>query len=67
MISFQVNEAEKDRLESEEMHMATASRYEAAEKEVKKLQRSLKRNINKSKPYFEANNEFKLVLEVSLK
>ncbi|PIK49451.1 hypothetical protein BSL78_13681 [Apostichopus japonicus] len=61
--TMKVNEAEKDRLESEEMHMATASRYEAAEKEVKRLQRSLKRNINKSKPYFEANNEFKLVLE----
>lgn len=61
--TMKVNEAEKDRIESEEMHMATASRYEEKEREVKRMQKSLKRNINKSKPYFEAKNEFNLVLE----
>lgn len=61
--TMKVNEAEKERIDSEAEHLATSSRFEAAEKEVKRLQRSQKRNINKSRPYFENKNELNLLLE----
>jgi len=48
-----VNESEVERNLSEEEHRVKSKAYQAAEKKVIALQRSLKRSINKSRPYFE--------------
>ena len=46
---FQVNEAEKERNESEEEHQRTMIRFKVAEDQVQSLQKDLKRAITKSK------------------
>ena len=48
----QVNESERERLESELEHMKVAQRLNDAEQRVKKLQRDWKRNIAKSRQIF---------------
>ena len=46
---FQVNEAEKEKLESECAHMETAGAFNEIDQHVKALQKDLKRSINKSR------------------
>jgi len=48
----QVNESERERLESEVEHMEVAQSLNEAEQRVKKLQRDWKRNIAKSRQIF---------------
>jgi hypothetical protein len=45
----QVNDAEMERLESEKVHLKTTQKFKEAEEQVLKLQKDLKRSINKSK------------------
>ncbi|KAF7700248.1 hypothetical protein HF521_003206 [Silurus meridionalis] len=58
-----VNEAEDERLRSEREHMRVTQLCQAAEARVQILQKSLKRTIIKSKPYFELKVQFNIVLE----
>uniref|UniRef100_A0A5S6QU26 SH3 domain-binding protein 5-like n=1 Tax=Trichuris muris TaxID=70415 RepID=A0A5S6QU26_TRIMR len=58
-----VNEAEVDRLQSENEHKRISQQVEEATKNVSALQCALKRSIQKSKPYFEARVEFTKVLQ----
>ena len=46
---LQVNEAEKDRLDSEGEHLKMTTNFKVAQDVVQKLQQELKRSINKSK------------------
>lgn len=63
----QVNEAEEERLRSEREHMRVTHACQEAEARVQMLQKSLKRAIVKSKPYFELKAQFNQILEVKLK
>lgn len=58
-----VNEAEEERLRSEREHMRVTKACQEAEARVQTLQKSLKRNIIKSKPYFELKAQFNHILE----
>ncbi|XP_049323228.1 SH3-binding domain protein 5-like, a isoform X2 [Astyanax mexicanus] len=58
-----VNEAEEERLRSEREHMRVTQLCQAAEARVQTLQKSLKRAIIKSKPYFELKAQFNCILE----
>lgn len=58
-----VNEAEEERLRSEREHMRVTKACQEAEARVQTLQKSLKRNIVKSKPYFELKAQFNHILE----
>lgn len=60
----QVNEAEEERVKSEREHMRVTQLCQEAEARVQELQKSLKRAIVKSKPYFEVKNQFNETLEV---
>ena len=60
----QVNEAEEERLRSEREHQRVTRLCQQAEARVQGLQKSLKRAIVKSKPYFELKARFNQVLEV---
>ncbi|XP_061574502.1 SH3-binding domain protein 5-like, a [Cololabis saira] len=60
-----VNEAEEDRLRSEREHMRVTHACQEAEARVQMLQKSLKRLILKSKPYFELKAQFNNILEES--
>lgn len=60
----QVNEAEEERLRSEREHMRVTHACQEAEARVQMLQKSLKRVILKSKPYFELKAQFNHILEV---
>lgn len=61
---LQVNEAEEERLRSEREHMRVTHACQEAEARVQMLQKSLKRVIVKSKPYFELKAQFNHILEV---
>ncbi|KAL4229026.1 SH3 domain-binding protein 5-like [Mactra antiquata] len=61
--TMKVNDAEKERLESEKVHMRTTMKFKEAEEHVQKLQKELKRTINKSKPYFEMKAKFNQMME----
>ena len=61
----QVNEAEEERLRSEREHQRVTQLCQEAEQRVQTLQKSLKRVIVKSKPYFELKAQFNHILEVS--
>lgn len=61
-----MNVAEEERLRSEREHMRVTQLCQAAEAHVQTLQKSLKRVIMKSKPYFELKAQFNCILEVSL-
>ncbi|XP_070545665.1 SH3 domain-binding protein 5-like [Ptychodera flava] len=61
--TMKVNEAEHDRAVVELEHQRTAAEFDEAERLVKKLQRSLKKNISKSRPYFDAKHQFNQQLE----
>ncbi|XP_034030088.1 SH3-binding domain protein 5-like, a isoform X2 [Thalassophryne amazonica] len=58
-----VNEAEEERLRSEQEHMRVTHACQEAEARVQMLQKSLKRAILKSKPYFELKAQFNHILE----
>uniref|UniRef100_A0A3B3Z6Q5 SH3 domain-binding protein 5 n=1 Tax=Periophthalmus magnuspinnatus TaxID=409849 RepID=A0A3B3Z6Q5_9GOBI len=58
-----VNEAEEERLRSEREHMRVTKACQEAEARVQTLQKSLKKAIIKSKPYFELKAQFNHILE----
>ncbi|XP_030053646.1 SH3 domain-binding protein 5-like [Microcaecilia unicolor] len=58
-----VNEAEEERLRSEREHQQVTQQCQQAEAKVQALQKSLKRVIVKSKPYFELKAQFNQILE----
>ncbi|XP_059570230.1 SH3 domain-binding protein 5-like [Alligator mississippiensis] len=58
-----VNEAEEERLRSEREHQRVTQLCQQAEAKVQALQKSLKRLIVKSKPYFELKAQFNQILE----
>ncbi|XP_077382808.1 SH3-binding domain protein 5-like, a [Festucalex cinctus] len=58
-----VNEAEEERLRSEREHMRVTHACQEAEARVQTLQKSLRRAILKSKPYFELKAQFNHILE----
>lgn len=58
-----VNEAEEERLRSEFEHQRVTRQCHEAEAKVQTLQKSLKRVIIKSRPYFELKVQFNTVLE----
>ncbi|VDI19412.1 Hypothetical predicted protein, partial [Mytilus galloprovincialis] len=51
--TMKVNEAEKERNESETEHMKTMHSFQESDEKCQKLQKELKRAITKSRPYFE--------------
>ncbi|CAG2227053.1 SH3 domain-binding protein 5,SH3 domain-binding protein 5-like,SH3 domain-binding protein 5 homolog [Mytilus edulis] len=51
--TMKVNEAEKERNESETEHMKTMHNFQESDEKCQKLQKELKRAITKSRPYFE--------------
>ena len=59
-----MNEAEEERLRSEREHQRVTQLCQQAEAKVQSLQKSLKRVIVKSKPYFELKAQFNQILEV---
>ncbi|XP_060552165.1 SH3 domain-binding protein 5-like isoform X2 [Ruditapes philippinarum] len=61
--TMKVNDAEMERLESEKVHLKTTQKFKEAEEQVLKLQKDLKRSINKSKPYFEMKAKFNQMME----
>ncbi|XP_069119716.1 uncharacterized protein [Argopecten irradians] len=61
--TMKVNEAEKERNESEQEHMKTTVLFNEADTKVQYLQKDLKRAINKSKPYFEMKAKFNQSME----
>lgn len=61
---MQVNEAEEERMKSEQEHMRVTQLCQEAEARVQELQKSLKRSIIKSKSYFELKAQFNEILEV---
>lgn len=63
-LSPQVNEAEEERIRSEREHMRVTHACQEAEARVQTLQKSLKRVILKSKPYFELKSQLNHILEV---
>ncbi|KAK5854557.1 hypothetical protein PBY51_004743 [Eleginops maclovinus] len=58
-----VNEAEEERLRSEREHQRVTQLCQDAEARVQTLQKSLKKVIIKSKPYFELKAQFNHILE----
>ena len=60
---FQVNEAESDRISTQDYHLASSKAYEAATRKVKSLEKELKRHIAKSRPYFDAKAKFDQLLD----
>jgi len=58
-----VNESEIEKNLSEEEHRVKSMTYEEAEKTVTKLQKSLKRSINKSRTYFEVKAQLNQSLD----
>ncbi|XP_032940015.1 SH3 domain-binding protein 5-like [Catharus ustulatus] len=58
-----VNEAEQERLWSEREHQRVTRLCQEAEAEVQRLQKSLRRDIARSRPYFELKAQFNQRLE----
>ncbi|XP_057244565.1 SH3 domain-binding protein 5-like, partial [Malurus melanocephalus] len=58
-----VNEAEQERLWSEREHQRVTRQCQEAEAEVQRLQKALKRDIARSRPYFELKAQFNQRLE----
>ncbi|XP_041269256.1 SH3 domain-binding protein 5-like isoform X2 [Onychostruthus taczanowskii] len=59
-----VNEAEQERLWSEREHQRVTRLCQEAEAEVQRLQKSLRRDIARSRPYFELKAQFNQRLEI---
>lgn len=58
-----VNEAEEERLRGEREHQRVTRLCQQAEARVQALQKSLRRAIGKSRPYFELKAQFSQILE----
>lgn len=63
--SGQVNEAEEERLRGEREHQRVTRLCQQAEARVQALQKTLRRAIGKSRPYFELKAQFSQILEVA--
>ncbi|XP_033113623.1 SH3 domain-binding protein 5 homolog [Anneissia japonica] len=61
--TMKVGEAELEKNISERQHERTAAEFDQEELVVKRLQKSLKSVINKSRPYFEAKSNFNQQME----
>ncbi|KAL3836519.1 hypothetical protein ACJMK2_021943 [Sinanodonta woodiana] len=61
--TMKVNEAERERMENEKEHLKTMKYYKECDDKVQRLQKELKRAINKSKPYFEMKAKFNQMME----
>lgn len=61
--TMKVNDAETERHENEKVHQRMTMRFKEAEDLVQRLQRDLKRSINKSKPYFEMKARLNQMME----
>ena len=61
----QVNEAEEERLRGEREHQRVTRLCQQAEARVQALQKTLRRAIGKSRPYFELTAQFSQILEVA--
>ncbi|KAL5010027.1 hypothetical protein ScPMuIL_012332 [Solemya velum] len=61
--TMKVNESEKERMESEEEHRKMTDNFKETENRVQKLQKDLKRAINKSRPYFEMKIKFNQMMD----
>ncbi|XP_070101927.1 SH3 domain-binding protein 5-like isoform X3 [Equus przewalskii] len=59
----QVNEAEEERLRGEREHQRVTRLCQQAEARVQALQKTLRRAIGKSRPYFELKAQFSQILE----
>lgn len=62
----QVNEAEEERLHGEREHQRVTRLCQQAEARVQALQKTLRRAIGKSRPYFELKAQFSQILEVAM-
>uniref|UniRef100_A0A1D5R808 SH3 domain-binding protein 5 n=1 Tax=Macaca mulatta TaxID=9544 RepID=A0A1D5R808_MACMU len=60
-----VNEAEEERLRGEREHQRVTRLCQQAEARVQALQKTLRRAIGKSRPYFELKAQFSQILEVA--
>ncbi|XP_071804319.1 SH3 domain-binding protein 5-like [Asterias amurensis] len=61
--TMKVAEADQEKRVSEQEHMQTASEFHRVERELKNMQKSLRRTINKSRPYFEMKSKLNFQLE----
>lgn len=61
--TIRVNEAERERTFSEQEHKRTSKAYNEIDTTVKELQKELKKNIAKSRPYFEMKAQFNKMME----
>ncbi|KAK3595065.1 hypothetical protein CHS0354_043162 [Potamilus streckersoni] len=61
--TMKVNDAERERMENEKEHLKTMKYYKECDDKVQRLQKELKRAINKSKPYFEMKAKFNQMME----
>ena len=59
----QINEAERDRISTQDYHLASSKAYEAAVRKTKSLEKDSKRAIAKSRPYFDLKAKFDQQLE----
>lgn len=59
-----MNEAEEERLRGEREHQRVTRLCQQAEARVQALQKTLRRAIGKSRPYFELKAQFSQILEV---
>ncbi|XP_011708675.1 SH3 domain-binding protein 5-like isoform X1 [Macaca nemestrina] len=62
-VRLQVNEAEEERLRGEREHQRVTRLCQQAEARVQALQKTLRRAIGKSRPYFELKAQFSQILE----
>lgn len=60
-----MNEAEEERLRGEREHQRVTRLCQQAEARVQALQKTLRRAIGKSRPYFELKAQFSQILEVA--
>ena len=60
---MKVMEAEKQKTDSEAEHLQRAAFYTAAEQACQRLEKRLKKHVEKSKPYFEQKEAFNKTLE----
>ena len=60
---MKVMEAEKQKTDSEAEHLQRAAFYTAAEQACQRLEKRLKKHVEKTKPYFEQKEAFNRTLE----
>ena len=61
--TMKVMEAERQKTESESVHLAKAASFQAAEAELQRLEKKLSKVIQRSQPYFEQKDVFNKALE----